>query len=165
MMADVEKLTTTVSTKGQVISRSAIRQRREWTAGTRLFVHETADRRDRARSCRTRKGFRRRSPSRQVGPLGGVGHVRPLVGQSGESGRLRRRQGSVAQVGDSAALANHFDSRVTTRDRPAGTVARAKRNRGRMNGSRQGNDFAPGVSPIATPGSTGTRETRTEGTT
>ncbi len=42
-MASVEKLTTTVSTKGQVILPSAIRQRREWGAGTRLIVEETDD--------------------------------------------------------------------------------------------------------------------------
>lgn len=42
-MASREKLTTTVSTKGQVILPSAIRQRREWRAGTRLVVEETAE--------------------------------------------------------------------------------------------------------------------------
>jgi AbrB family looped-hinge helix DNA binding protein len=42
-MARAEKLTTTVSTKGQVILPSAIRQRREWSAGTRLTIEETAE--------------------------------------------------------------------------------------------------------------------------
>lgn len=42
-MAATEKLTITVSTKGQVILPSAIRQRRDWSAGTRLTVEETAD--------------------------------------------------------------------------------------------------------------------------
>ncbi len=42
-MAHPEKLPTTVSTKGQVILPSAIRQRREWGAGTRLVVEETAE--------------------------------------------------------------------------------------------------------------------------
>ncbi|KAB2704501.1 MULTISPECIES: AbrB/MazE/SpoVT family DNA-binding domain-containing protein [Brucella] len=42
-MAATEKLTITVSTKGQVILPSAIRQRREWSAGTRLTVEETDD--------------------------------------------------------------------------------------------------------------------------
>lgn len=42
-MAGGARLTTTVSTKGQVILPSAIRQRRDWTAGTRLVVEETAD--------------------------------------------------------------------------------------------------------------------------
>lgn len=42
-MASAEKLITTVSTKGQVILPSAIRQRREWQAGTRLTVEETAE--------------------------------------------------------------------------------------------------------------------------
>jgi len=38
-----EKLTTTVSTKGQVILPKAIRQRRDWSPGTRLVVEETAE--------------------------------------------------------------------------------------------------------------------------
>ena len=42
-MASSEKLTTIVSTKGQVILPSAIRQRRDWNAGTRLLVEETAE--------------------------------------------------------------------------------------------------------------------------
>ena len=42
-MAGAQKLTTTVSTKGQVILPSAIRQRRQWSAGTRLTVEETAE--------------------------------------------------------------------------------------------------------------------------
>jgi AbrB family looped-hinge helix DNA binding protein len=42
-MANIGKLTTTVSTKGQVILPSAIRRRREWVAGTRLLVEETAE--------------------------------------------------------------------------------------------------------------------------
>ncbi|WP_312798395.1 AbrB/MazE/SpoVT family DNA-binding domain-containing protein [Tianweitania sp.] len=42
-MVAVEKLTTTLSTKGQVILPSAIRQRREWSVGMRLTVEETAD--------------------------------------------------------------------------------------------------------------------------
>ncbi|MGO4665225.1 AbrB/MazE/SpoVT family DNA-binding domain-containing protein [Bosea sp. 2RAB26] len=42
-MASAPKLTTTVSTKGQVILPSSIRQRREWGAGTRLIVEETPD--------------------------------------------------------------------------------------------------------------------------
>ena len=42
-MASAEKLTTTVSTKGQVILPKAIRQRRKWNAGTRLLVEDTRD--------------------------------------------------------------------------------------------------------------------------
>jgi len=42
-MAAVQPLTTIVSTKGQVILPKAIRQRRNWPAGTRLVVEETAD--------------------------------------------------------------------------------------------------------------------------
>lgn len=36
-------LTTTVSTKGQVILPSAVRRRRAWSAGTRLIVEEMAE--------------------------------------------------------------------------------------------------------------------------
>jgi len=38
-----DTLTTTVSTKGQVILPKAIRERRHWAAGTQLIVEETAD--------------------------------------------------------------------------------------------------------------------------
>jgi AbrB family looped-hinge helix DNA binding protein len=40
-MAEDDVLTTTVSTKGQVILPAAIRNRRRWTAGTRLSVEDT----------------------------------------------------------------------------------------------------------------------------
>lgn len=43
VMATSEKLTTTVSTKGQVILPKAIRQRREWNAGTQLIVEDTPE--------------------------------------------------------------------------------------------------------------------------
>jgi AbrB family looped-hinge helix DNA binding protein len=42
-MTSSEKLTTTVSTKGQVILPKAIREQRHWGAGTRLVVEDTAD--------------------------------------------------------------------------------------------------------------------------
>jgi AbrB family looped-hinge helix DNA binding protein len=42
-MAEVEALTTTVSTKGQVILPKAVRLRRNWAAGTRLVVEDTPD--------------------------------------------------------------------------------------------------------------------------
>ena len=42
-MASAETPTTTVSSKGQVILPKAIRQRRNWGAGTRLVVEDTAD--------------------------------------------------------------------------------------------------------------------------
>jgi AbrB family looped-hinge helix DNA binding protein len=38
-----DTLTTTVSTKGQVILPKAIRQRRDWSPGTRLVVEETSE--------------------------------------------------------------------------------------------------------------------------
>src|ERR1700730_1028531 len=43
LMAAVETLTTTVSTKGQVILPKAIRQRRHWEPGTRLVVEDTPE--------------------------------------------------------------------------------------------------------------------------
>lgn len=42
-MANARKLTTTVSTKGQVILPSIIRKRREWRTGARLVVEETLE--------------------------------------------------------------------------------------------------------------------------
>lgn len=42
-MARTEGLTTTVSTKGQVILPKAVRQRRRWDTGTRLTVEETEE--------------------------------------------------------------------------------------------------------------------------
>ncbi|NVN88632.1 MAG: AbrB/MazE/SpoVT family DNA-binding domain-containing protein [Rhodopseudomonas sp.] len=42
-MAATDKLKTTVSTKGQVILPKAIRERRQWTSGTRLEVEDTPD--------------------------------------------------------------------------------------------------------------------------
>lgn len=38
-----KKLTTTVSTKGQVILPKAIRDQRHWSAGTELVVEDTAE--------------------------------------------------------------------------------------------------------------------------
>lgn len=42
-MAQSDTLITTVSTKGQVILPKAIREHRDWNAGTRLIVEETPD--------------------------------------------------------------------------------------------------------------------------
>jgi AbrB family looped-hinge helix DNA binding protein len=42
-MSVSEKLTTKVSSKGQVILPKSIRQRRNWDAGTRLVVEDTAE--------------------------------------------------------------------------------------------------------------------------
>jgi AbrB family looped-hinge helix DNA binding protein len=42
-MPAIETLTTTVSTKGQVILPKAIRQRRNWRPGTRLMVEDTPE--------------------------------------------------------------------------------------------------------------------------
>ena len=42
-MSPPNPMTTVVSTKGQVILPKAIRQHRDWSAGTRLVVEETPD--------------------------------------------------------------------------------------------------------------------------
>lgn len=42
-MAPAEKLTITLSTKGQVILPKSIRQRRRWDVGTRLIVEDTPE--------------------------------------------------------------------------------------------------------------------------
>lgn len=42
-MPDARRLTTKVSTKGQVILPKSIRQDRRWSAGTRLIVKDTPD--------------------------------------------------------------------------------------------------------------------------
>ena len=42
-MSAKQKLTTTVSTKGQVILPKAIREQRQWPAGTELTVENTPD--------------------------------------------------------------------------------------------------------------------------
>ena len=42
-MSTAPKLTTTVSTKGQVILPKTIREQREWAAGTRLIVEDTKE--------------------------------------------------------------------------------------------------------------------------
>ncbi|MBV8799571.1 MAG: AbrB/MazE/SpoVT family DNA-binding domain-containing protein [Alphaproteobacteria bacterium] len=42
-MAQISKLTTVLSTKGQVIVPKSIRERRKWDTGTRLIVEDTAE--------------------------------------------------------------------------------------------------------------------------
>lgn len=42
-MAAPDPLTTTVSTKGQVILPKAVRESRHWSAGTRLVVEDTLE--------------------------------------------------------------------------------------------------------------------------
>ncbi|MBK1840579.1 AbrB family transcriptional regulator [Azospirillum sp. YIM B02556] len=42
-MSAAKQTTTVISTKGQVILPKAIRQQRQWTAGTRLVVENTAE--------------------------------------------------------------------------------------------------------------------------
>lgn len=42
-MTRADRLTTIVSTKGQVILPKGIRQRRQWEAGTRLTVEDTEE--------------------------------------------------------------------------------------------------------------------------
>jgi AbrB family looped-hinge helix DNA binding protein len=42
-MATKQKLTTTISTKGQVILPKSIRDQRQWPAGTELMVEDTPE--------------------------------------------------------------------------------------------------------------------------
>ncbi|MGH7102572.1 MAG: AbrB/MazE/SpoVT family DNA-binding domain-containing protein [Acetobacteraceae bacterium] len=42
-MATADKLTTTLSTKGQIILPAEIRRRRHWDMGTRLVVEDTPE--------------------------------------------------------------------------------------------------------------------------
>ena len=42
-MTTTERLTTTLSTKGQVILPKAIRQKRNWRPGARLIVEDTSE--------------------------------------------------------------------------------------------------------------------------
>ena len=42
-MSAAEKLTTTISTKGQVILPKALRDKKRWAVGTRLVVEETPE--------------------------------------------------------------------------------------------------------------------------
>jgi AbrB family looped-hinge helix DNA binding protein len=42
-MSAPTRITTTVSTKGEVILPKAIREQRKWDAGTRLVIEDTAD--------------------------------------------------------------------------------------------------------------------------
>jgi AbrB family looped-hinge helix DNA binding protein len=43
MSATADRLTTIISTKGQVILPKAIREQRHWPAGTRLTIENTAE--------------------------------------------------------------------------------------------------------------------------
>lgn len=43
MTSAAEKLTTTLSTKGQLILPAEIRRRHKWDAGTKLVLEDTAD--------------------------------------------------------------------------------------------------------------------------
>lgn len=68
-MPPAEKLTTLVSTKGQVILPKAIRAGRQWEAGTRLIVEETAE----GVLLRQVPHFARTEPDKVFGSLRSVG--------------------------------------------------------------------------------------------
>ncbi len=68
------KLTTVLSTKGQVILPKAIRQRRHWDAGTRLVVEDTAG----GVLLRTEAWFPRTDPKDVFGSLTYAGPPKTL---------------------------------------------------------------------------------------
>jgi AbrB family looped-hinge helix DNA binding protein len=87
-MAIARKLTTTLSTKGQVILPKAIRQRRRWNAGTRLSVEDT----DEGVLLKAAPLF---APTRPKDVFGSLGHAGPPKSleemQAGIAQEARRR--------------------------------------------------------------------------
>lgn len=73
-MPPAEKLTTLVSTKGQVILPKAIRAGRHWEAGTRLIVEETAE----GVLLRQAPHFARTEPDKVFGSLTAAGAPRTI---------------------------------------------------------------------------------------
>ena len=88
-MATAKKLTTTVSTKGQIILPKAIRQQRHWEAGTQLVVEDTLD-------GVLLKAARLFAPTRPKDVFGSLGHAGPpktleQMEQAGIADEARRR--------------------------------------------------------------------------
>lgn len=88
-MAGAGKLTTTVSTKGQVILPKAIRQQREWDAGTRLLVEDTPE----GVLLKPAPAFAETRPQDVFGSLPHRGKPKTLAGmEAGVLAEARRRQ-------------------------------------------------------------------------
>ena len=73
-MAPIEKSTTVLSTKGQVILPKPIRERRHWDAGMRLIVEDTAD----GVLLRPAEQFQRTEPTDVFASLPFVGKAKTL---------------------------------------------------------------------------------------
>lgn len=87
-MADTERTTTTVSSKGQVILPSDIRRRREWRAGTQLVVEETPE----GVLLRPARPFRETRPEEVFGLLPHSGAPKTLEDmEAGVRAEARRR--------------------------------------------------------------------------
>lgn len=87
-MTVLDKLTTTVSTKGQVILPKAVRQALRWRAGTRLTVESTAD----GVLLRPEPAFAATQPEDVFGCLGGNVSPRSLADmEAGILEEARRR--------------------------------------------------------------------------
>ena len=87
-MTAAKKLTTIVSTKGQVILPKAIRERRHWAAGTRLFVEDTHE----GVLLKAAPRFARTRPKDVFGSLHYVGPPKTLEEmEAGIATEVRRR--------------------------------------------------------------------------
>jgi AbrB family looped-hinge helix DNA binding protein len=87
-MADAAKYTTALSSKGRVILPAAVRRRRNWQAGTRLTVEETAD----GVLLRPAAAFQRTSTEQVFGCLHFEGKPKTLDEmQDGIAAEARRR--------------------------------------------------------------------------
>ena len=87
-MASTNKLTTTLSTKGQVILPKSIRQRRHWEVGTRLIVEDTPD----GVVLRAAPIFKRTRPDQVFGSLKVAGPPKTLEEMdAGVAAEARRR--------------------------------------------------------------------------
>ena len=87
-MTTAEKLTTIVSTKGQIILPKAIRQHRRWEAGTRLVVEDTND----GVLLKAAPLFAPTCPQNVFGSLGHAGPPKTLTEmEAGISEEARRR--------------------------------------------------------------------------
>lgn len=73
-MAAPSALTTTVSTKGQVILPKAVREGRNWTSGTRLVVEDTPE----GVLLRAAPAFPRTTPNEVFGMLPPQGPARSV---------------------------------------------------------------------------------------
>src|SRR3546814_12335504 len=93
MAAVQDRLTTVVSTKGQVILPKAIRDQRHWPAGTRLMVENTSD----GVLLKPAPAF---APTTVEGVFGSLAHQGPALSIAEQRGRAscRGRWGSSGSI-------------------------------------------------------------------